>query len=252
MHVACCQFDIQWEDKPANFRRVEAMFDESPPQPGGLLVLPEMFATGFTMNADAVAESDDGPTAAFLAGLASRHRCHVLAGVVGRRGGERPFNEAALHGPDGKRFGVYAKRRLFSYSAEDRHYAVGDAPAFFDLPTSSLQPLVCYDLRFPELFRPTGRPVAEVLAVIANWPAKRENHWVTLLRARAIENQAYVVGVNRVGSDPIATYSGRSLVVDFQGEVIADAGGDERILHASLDLDGLRAWREKFPALRDR
>jgi predicted amidohydrolase len=112
-------------------------------------------------------------------------------------------------------------------------------------------PFVCYDLRFPEVFRSAVRKGAQVMAVIANWPAKRVEHWVTLLKARAIENQAYVIGVNRVGTDPKLTYPGRSLIVDPHGNVLADGGDKEAVIRAEIDAGVVDAWRRDFPALRD-
>jgi len=112
-------------------------------------------------------------------------------------------------------------------------------------------PFICYDLRFPELFRMAVRQGAQLYVVIANWPASRVHHWVTLLQARAIENQAYVVGVNRCGSDPKVAYAGRSLVVSPRGVILADAGGGERVLSAELDLAALQAYRAEFPVLQD-
>ena len=112
-------------------------------------------------------------------------------------------------------------------------------------------PFVCYDLRFPEIFRAAAQRGANLFTVIALWPAKRQQHWLTLLQARAIENQAYVIGVNRVGSEPQFSYAGRSVVVDPHGVIIADAGEQERILTATLDAETVHTWRRDFPALRD-
>jgi len=112
-------------------------------------------------------------------------------------------------------------------------------------------PFICYDLRFPELFRASARRGAQLFAVIANWPLTRAQHWITLLQARAIENQAYVAGVNRCGRDPKLGYNGRSLIISPQGDILADAEDKECVISAELDLAGLLAWREKFPALQD-
>jgi predicted amidohydrolase len=120
-----------------------------------------------------------------------------------------------------------------------------------DVEGWNVQPTICYDLRFPELYRATGVRGAELICVIANWPAARESHWLTLLKARAIENQAYVAGVNRCGRDPNVEYSGRSQIIDPRGEVVADAGSAETIIAAELDREALRAYRAKFPALND-
>ena len=139
-------------------------------------------------------------------------------------------------------------------ATEDRHSAAGDGPVDFDWAGCRVAPTVCYDLRFPELFRRavarSGRSV-ELLTVIANWPVSRIEHWATLLRARAIENQAYVAGCNRVGKDPSLSYNGRSQVIDPSGNVLADAGDKETVIRAELDLGNLREYRRKLPVLAD-
>ena len=123
--------------------------------------------------------------------------------------------------------------------------------ALFPWGGFTVAPFVCYDLRFPELFRAAARKGADLLVVIAAWPVKRIEHWLTLLRARAIENQAWVVGVNRCGREPHFIYNGRSVVVDPHGAIVADAGEIEKVLAASVDAEAVRAWRAEFPALRD-
>lgn len=252
MRVACCQFDIAWEDKPANYGRVHVLVRAAGLEAGTLLLLPEMFATGFSMNADRIAEPPDGPTADFVGSLARQHAIHVLAGIVIRPDdGTRPGNEALLFGPDGRLACRYAKVHRFAFAGEDGHYGAGDRPVACDVAGWRVQPAVCYDLRFPELFRGPETRGAELICVIANWPAARESHWLALLRARAIENQAYVAAVNRCGRDPNVAYSGRSQIIDPRGEVLADGGSDQGVIRAELDLGALRDYRRKFPALSD-
>ena len=256
MQLACCQFDIAWEDKPANYRRVTDLVRAAKLAPGTLLLLPEMFATGFSMNADALAEPPDGPTVKFLSELASANKLHVIGGVaiaVPKRGG-RPCNEAVVVDPAGKVAARYQKVYPFSPGTENQHYAAGAEPIVFDWSGCRVAPTVCYDLRFPELFRRamarSGRAV-ELMTNIANWPVARIEHWSALLRARAIENQAYVAGCNRVGKDPVLSYTGRSQIIDPSGNVLADAGDQETIIRASLDLANLRTYRQKLPFLSD-
>ena len=250
MHAACCQFDIVWEDKPANYARVEAMVADAALPPGTLLLLPEMFATGFSMNSAAIAESVDGPTSQFMAKLAARHGIYVLGGLVIDSGdNHRPRNEAMLFDRAGNRLYRYAKVHLFTFAGESSHYQPGNERGLFSVEDCSSQVAICYDLRFPELFRSTQVP--EVSIVIANWPAARELHWLTLLRSRAIENQAYVVAVNRCGADPQASYSGRSQIIDPRGEILVDAQNSEQIISSELNLQALRDYRRTFPALAD-
>ena len=253
MRVACCQFDIAWEDKPRNYRRVAAMVRAATLAPDTLLLLPEMFATGFSMNVAATAEPADGPTAAFLADLAKEHRIHVIGGaVILDPATGRPRNEAMAFAPDGRLTARYAKVYPFSPSREHEHHAAGQRTACLPWAGLCVSPAVCYDLRFPELFRRAAAEGAELMPVIANWPGTREGHWVALLRARAIENQAYAAGCNRVGRDGMnLDYSGRSQIIDFRGEVLADAGGEETVISAPVDPAALREYRRALPFLAD-
>jgi len=253
MRVACCQFDIAWEDKPANYRRVAALVRDARLAPGTLLLLPEMFATGFSMNVAATSEAIGGPTPQFLSELAKEYQLCVIGGaVIIDAGSGRPRNEALAFDPDGKVAARYAKVYPFSLSREHVHHAAGECPALFECSGLRISPAVCYDLRFPELFRRAAREGAELLPVIANWPVAREAHWATLLRARAIENQAYVAGCNRIGRDGEGlTYSGRSQIIDFGGNVLADAGAEETVISAALDPHALTDYRLKLPFLAD-
>ena len=253
MELACCQFDIAWEDKAVNCTRVETLVSAARLAPDTLLLLPEMFATGFTMNARAVAEMLDGPTARFLADLARNHRLWVQAGlVVGDPDSDRPRNETLVFTPEGQLAARYTKMHLFSFADEPQHYAPGSSPVVFAWQDTTVAPAICYDLRFPELFRTAVARGAEVLTIIACWPAARQEHWLTLLRARAIENQCYVAAANRIGTDSSGlVYSGRSQIIDPRGAVLADGIDGEGIIRAQVDLADLRRYRRDFPAIED-
>lgn len=252
MNIVALQFDMVWENKAANFEKVSRLLTEAAPKPDSLIVLPEMFATGFSMNTAAIAENYGGETERFLAELSKKHRAFIVAGAAMRARDGRCRNKALVFSPAGELLAFYAKMRPFTPGGELDHYTPGEKPITFALGDCQVSPFVCYDLRFPELFRQAAaasRP--ELFVVIASWPEKRIQHWVTLLQARAIENQAFVVGVNRVGSDPYYKYCGRSLIVNPQGEILADGGEREMILSASLDLPSLRKYREGLPFLND-
>jgi len=251
MNAVCVQLDIAWEDAPANCAAVAGLLERADLAPGDLVVLPEMFAVGFSMNAAGVAEPPDGPTAQFLSETARGLGVYLLGGLaVDYEGLFR--NEAALFGPDGAIVGRYWKMHPFSPAGEGDHYAAGDEVIVLDLGELHLCPAICYDLRFGEPFRSGAEQGAELFAVIANWPAARADHWSCLLKARAIENQAYVAAVNRCGDDPNHAYAGGSVIIDPQGNALAVAGDDECTILAPLDPDVLRRWREEFPVLRDR
>src|SRR5215831_7511691 len=252
MKVLGLQFDIAWENKPANFEKVRSLLAAALPEKGALIVLPEMFATGFSMNTGTVAEPYSGETEAFLAGLANTFGVYVIAGAAMRAKDGRSRNKALCFSPDGKLIAWYAKMRPFAPGGEAEHYSAGERTAVFQWAECKVSPFVCYDLRFPELFRQAAaahRP--EVFAAIASWPNKRIHHWTRLLQARAIENQAYVIGINRIGTDPYYEYSGQSAIVDPDGNLMAEAGSNETCIEAVLDLENLRKYRAGLPFLND-
>jgi predicted amidohydrolase len=248
--IAGLQLDIAWEDPRANCSKVEALVKAARLPAGTLLVLPEMFSTGFSMNVAGIADAG-GETAGFLASLAKSGGLYVLGGVVVRGADGKGRNQAAGFGPDGRELARYSKMQPFSLAGETEHYTAGTEPVVFEWAGLKVSPFICYDLRFPELFRAAVKRGAQLFPVIASWPQAREEHWVTLLKARAIENLAAVIGVNRCGKDPGFVYSGRSLIVDPKGAVLADAAHAEGIFSAELDVAALEAWRKQFPALRD-
>lgn len=244
--------DIVWEDKPANFSLVREMLADTHFPDGGLIVLPELFATGFTMNSKAIVEDDLGETETFLIELAREKSAHVIGGVAKTEStGENPSNCSVVSSPDGEIICRYQKTHPFSLGDEHENYSPGNTVETVDFNGARFCPTVCYDLRFPELFRIGAEKGAEIFVVIANWPDKRNQHWITLLQARAIENQAFVLGVNRSGQDPNLGYLGSTIAVNFLGEIIADAGTTAGVVEADLNLDEVREWRANFPALRD-
>jgi len=251
MDVVLVQMDIAWERPEENFRRVRARLEADPPPAGALVVLPEMFATGFTMNTAAVAEPDDGPTEQFLAATARRHGVTLLAGRPGRAA-DGCRNLAVACGPDGGVLARHAKLEPFTPGGERAAYLPGSAPACLPWAGLRVAPFICYDLRFPEHFRTAARRWRpEVFVVIASWPAARITHWDALLAARAIENQAWVIGVNRVGADPGFSYPGHSRVLAPDGRLAADAGEGEGLTRAALNIAALREYRAKLPFLDD-
>ena len=251
MNVIGLQLDTVWEDKAANHAKLAAHLRDLRSEAGTLVVLPEMWATGFSLDVPAVTETPRGETRAFLAEQAKLYGITLLGGLVTTGPDGRGRNEAVGFGPDGAEVVRYVKMHPFSFGLESTRYGRGSEVLVFPWQGMTVAPFVCYDLRFPEVFRHAARLGAELFCVIANWPAVREDHWVTLLKARAIENQAYVVGVNRCGHDPNLYYGGRSLIFGPRGEVLADGGKVEGVVRAYLDVDALRQYRREFPALDD-
>ena len=251
MNVIGVQFDIAWENKQANFEKVRRLLSEEAPERDSLVVLPELFATGFTMNA-AMAEEYGGETELFLAQTAQEFGVCVLGGVAVRGRDGRMRNKALAFGPSGELLAFYAKRQPFTLGGERQHYVAGEKLSAFHWAGCMIAPFICYDLRFPELFRKVAaahRP--ELFAVIANWPEKRIHHWTRLLQARAIENQAFVIGVNRTGRDPNHQYPGHSAILDQHGELLQEMVASEGCVRASLDFPALRNYRRELPFLDD-
>lgn len=252
MNIVALQFDIAWEDKAANFDTVRRLLARAAPERDSLVALPEMFATGFTMNAETMAEPAGGGTERFLGGLAREHGVWLVAGAPVRGRDGRARNKALVFSPAGELAAYYAKMQPFILGTESDHYAAGTGPVVFSAGDWNVAPFVCYDLRFPEIFREAAAArQPQLFVVIANWQPRRIHHWVRLLQARAIENQAYVVGVNRIGHDPQFQYNGRSVIVDFHGEILADAGEREEALAARLDWGALMEYRRALPFLAD-
>lgn len=251
MKIACVQYDIAWEEPYANYGIVRSMLGASALPPGSLAILPEMFSTGFSMNVSAI---DDGPTQEtqqVLADFACRMGIHLVGGVVTRGPDRRGRNEAVVCDPSGAIVARYQKIQPFTLGGESDHYTAGDDIVLFQWNRFTVCPLICYDLRFPELFRRAVRRGANLFVVMANWPQTRISHWTSLLQARAIENQAYVAGVNRIGKDPNHSYNGRSLIIDPGGEILADAGASPGVITADAEFDLLNAYRRELPFLRD-
>lgn len=251
MRVYCCQMDVAWEDRETNHAKVAAMLREVDPAPESLVVLPEMFATGFSMNVEATADPPWGGSAVFLEGLARELGVYLVAGIVARGEGPLGRNECVIFSPEGEEVARYAKMYPFTLGGEKDCYEAGAAVVTFDWRGFSVAPFICYDLRFPEAFRAAVRRGATLITVIASWPARRSEHWVALLRARAIENQAHVVGVNRVGRDPFHDYAGRSMIISPSGEILAEAGDEETVISADVDLEELERYRRGLPFLAD-
>jgi predicted amidohydrolase len=249
--VAAVQHDIVWEDRDANFARLAPLIADAAAAGARLVVLTEMFSTGFSMAVERVAERRDGPSATFLAAQAREHDLWVCGSLPERPSAdERPFNQLVLAAPDGAMH-RYAKIHPFGYGAEPDHYAAGDAFLTVAIDGVRCSFFVCYDLRFADEFWPLA-PDTDCYVVPANWPRQRAAHWKALLPARAIENQAYVVGVNRVGTGDGLTYVGDSVILDPLGEVVAAASDAEAVITGEVSADRVRGVRDKYPFLRDR
>lgn len=255
LHVTLLQSQLHWEDKSANLR----MWEEKIGTIGTrteVVVLPEMFTTGFSMQPERLAETMDGETVQWMQRV-SRERQVILTGsFICQPDPATPdyYNRLVWMLPNGQ-YGVYDKRHLFGYAGEDRHYQAGAKRLIASVKGWRINLQVCYDLRFPVWARQQSTeegPEYDVLIYVANWPERRRKAWMTLLQARAIENQCYVIGVNRVGNDGHDIYhSGDSMVVDPLGEVLYHVQDEEAVHTLSLDREHLDTLRAKLPFLKD-
>ena len=244
--------NIAWESKETNFAKAREFVKMASEEKCDIMVLPEMFNTGFSMNVGTMAEEENGETSVLLSGLAREYGLNLIAGLAMKRADEsKGRNSALAYDRAGRLLASYSKRYPFTFAGEDRHYTAGTDTVLFrvdDMPSSVF---ICYDLRFPEVFRSVASDVHSIF-VIANWPFSRIDHWETLLRARAIENQCFVIGVNRTGSDGNGiTYSGASHVYDPLGKDIPSVRIQDEFLTAEFDPKEVMKVREEFPFLND-
>ena len=247
LRVTMIQADLAWQDPASNRRNLAAHFRGLAGHTD-LIVLPEMFTTGFSMEARSLAETMAGATVGWLREEAAAVGCAITGSLIVEDGGQH-YNRLVWATPDGG-FAHYDKRHLFRMAREQEHYAAGNQRLVVGLRGWRVCPLVCYDLRFPVWSR--NRDDYDLLLYVANWPARRSLAWKALLRARAIENLSYVVGVNRIGKDGNgASYAGESAAIDFLGQAVAGDRGGEFVETVVLDRESLLAFRASFPAHLD-
>lgn len=251
MKIAGLQLDIAWESPEDNFARVRTWIETAKSAGTQLLVLPEMYACGFSMKTEAVAEPEDGPSTRFIVEQAEQSGMWIGGSVPAiSEGSKKPYNTFVLASPKGQ-VHRYRKIHPFTFADEHEHYEAGQQFVTVDVEGLRCTLFVCYDLRFANEMWVTAQDT-DCYLFVANWPQRRRHHWTTLLSARAIENQAYVVGINRAGRGDGIEYSGDSRIIDPWGEVLASAAGHETMLMADLDPKVVAQARKKFPVLRDR
>ncbi len=243
MKISLVQPDMCWEDKSATKKRIEALLNAADID-ADLMIFPEMTLTGFSM--DSLKTCCDEADRDFFAAIANRFSCAVTYGSV-----ENGFNCQRTLDKNGNDIACYRKIHLFSFAGEDKFYSKGGETLTFELNGARITPFICYDLRFAYLFWDKAAET-DIFLVNASWPASRSLHWKSLLRARAIENQAFVIGVNRTGSDPKASYSGDSAVYSPLGEAVLECGNAEGVFSTDIDFAAAAETRSFFPFGRDR
>jgi omega-amidase len=266
--ITTIQTSVQWEDKRANLKRLEERI-LAIPEPTELVVLPEMFSTGFSMRPEVLAERMDGPTLAWMQETAARKKI-ILTGSIIVEEEDNYYNRLIWMLPNGQ-YGYYDKRHRFAYAGENEHYTAGHKRLIASVKGWKVLLLVCYDLRFPVWSRQTPRREGEagdpgpgagaatvteleydLLLYVANWPERRAHAWKTLLQARAIENQCFVAGVNRIGDDGNDIYhSGDTMIIDPLGETLYYAAAREEVFTLTLRKDELVRVRQRFPFWQD-
>jgi predicted amidohydrolase len=247
--ITLIQSKLHWEDKAANLQMFEEKIN-SIKEKTEIVVLPETFPTGFSMHPEKLADTMEGEVLQWMKKIASKKKIILTGSSIIEEEGKY-FNRLIWMLPNGQ-YGIYDKRHRFAYAGEDEKFTAGTKRLVASVKGWRINLLICYDLRFPVWSRQNGKePEYDLLIYVANWPDTRVHAWKTLLQARAIENQCYVVGVNRVGQGANNYYSGESMVVDPLGEVLYNKKDEEDIFTISLDKENLDSIREKLPFLRD-
>jgi omega-amidase len=249
LKITGIQTALHWEDKKANLSMFEKKIADIEEETT-IVVLPEMFSTGFSMEPEQLAETMEGETVKWMQRIAREKKIVLTGSVIIEEQGNY-YNRLIWMLPNGQH-GYYDKRHRFAYAGEDEHYSAGTKRLIASVKGWRIHLLVCYDLRFPVWSRQSVANEYDLLIYVANWPDRRVHAWKTLLQARAIENQCYVMGVNRVGKDGNNNlYSGESLVADPMGELLYHKKDDEDVFTVTIDKSHLETIREKFPFWKD-
>lgn len=252
MKIALIQMDTVWENKKANYAKAERFFKKAARESCDIIVFPEMFNTGFSMDIPAISENENGETSRVLSGLAKKYNLNVIAGFAAKdRRQKKAKNLAVVFDRNGSITAKYTKIHPFSFAKEDKYFSAGNTRVVFQIEGVPASVFICYDLRFPEIFRDVARGV-QMVFVLANWPSARKDHWETLLKARAIENQCFVIGVNRTGKDGNGIrYQGASHIFDPLGKDICSGGPREQFIACEIDPETVAKVRSQFPFLED-
>ena len=251
MKIATISLNIAWQDIEKNLVQAEKFILKAKNDSCDVVVLPEVFNTGFITDIGKFAEPPKGRTYQTLKNLASKNSINIVAGISEKTNNAKASNVAVVFDKSGHELAKYSKLHPFNFANEGKYFDAGDDIITFELEGTACSVFICYDLRFPEVFRQVSKDV-EVIFVVANWPNSRQRHWEALLIARAIENQCYVVGVNRIGKDGVGQkFNGSSMVIDPLGEVLLQTNKTNEYSVCDLSLSKVAMIREKFPFLSD-
>lgn len=248
LKIGLVQYSPVWEDKSGSIEKIKNLLINNDKL--DLMIFPEMTLTGFTMRSEKFSEDLTGESYSFFSTLAKEKKCAVMYGVI-EKGKKKSFNTLVHLNNQGKIISSYRKIHPFSYSKENIFYGKGKETVITKVKGVKIGLSICYDLRFPELYRFYAKDKALLIVDIANWPDTRIEHWRTLLKARAIENQCYVAGINRVGNDPKLHYNGFSSLFDPMGKEIVAVENEEKIISVEIDKVYVDDVRKKLPFLND-
>lgn len=251
--MACLQMDIAFGDPLKNYQSAENLIEKAMNHKPDIIVLPELWTTGYDLKRlDKIADPYASQTIRFLSQAAKKYKVHFVGGSVANQGDAGVRNTLIIVNKDGQLVHQYSKLHLFKLMDEHLYLEAGTEKGLFELEDQPFAGVICYDIRFPEWIRSHCVEGVEAMFVVAEWPALRLSHWRSLLIARAIENQCFVIACNRSGKDPNNLFAGHSMIIDPWGEVIAEAGEDEEILSFIIDLDLVKEIRKQIPIFEDR
>lgn len=246
LQLALVQFDINWENRNANIAQLEKLLQHE--VNCDLILLPEMWSTGFSMRTETVSESEPGPALSWMIAYSQKLNSAIAGSVAVEVNGQY-YNRLYFVHPEG-RVDHYDKKHLFSYGKEDHHYTPGNERKVIDYKGWKIMPVICYDLRFPVWIR--NNLNYDLMIIVANWPAPRIHHWDALLKARAIENQCYLAAVNRVGKDGNGLeYPGHSAVIDMNGMPLISMDDGAGVVKITIEKEDLDRYREHYRFLQD-
>jgi omega-amidase len=253
LKIACLQLDIAFGNPAENKRRAQQEIEKAAQEKADVIILPELWTTGYDLKRlDNIADEEGQDAQTFIAELARAHRVNIVAGSIAKKTADGVTNTMYIADRNGDIVGEYSKLHLFQLMDEHLYLQPGDRHGLFTLEGTLCAGMICYDIRFPEWIRAHTAEGAELLFVVAQWPMPRLSHWRTLLQARAIENQCYVVACNRAGKDPNNEFAGHSMVIDPWGDIIAEADEKAGLLTAEIDLAKVSGVRKQIPIFQDR
>lgn len=251
--IACLQMDIAFGNPGKNYETAISLIEKASTENPDLIVLPELWTTGYDLvNLNGQADAEAREAAAFLKDSAAKYHAHIVGGSVANKTEEGIENTMLVFNKSGELSGKYSKLHLFQLMDEHLYLAAGKQKGLFSLESRKFAGLICYDIRFPEWVRAHALEEVEAMFVVAEWPIQRLEHWRALLIARAIENQCYIIACNRSGSDPNNKFAGHSMVIGPWGDIIAEAGEEQEILTAEIDLGQVIDARSRIPIFADR